>query len=262
MRSISSVAEEFPDDPWESDLVFTRADLRDVVPHDNDPVVISVVTAERNVHRVLVEQGSSADVMFWSTFNKLQLSPDLLRPYTGCLYGFADNPVEVRGYLKLRTTFTDGAASRTESIRHLVVNANSAYNILLGRPALNKLRAVSSTRHMKMKLPDLSGKVIVIKSDQEEARKCYENSLKTRRGVVMVIERPPVSDSPMELEPLEEATPAESEEAMPDEATPIEEDPVNESCAANVQGEQPQPEDNVVERQIGGKVFKLGRFLS
>jgi len=44
-----------------------------------------------------------------------------------------------------------------------VVNANSAYNILLGRPALNRLRAVSSTRHMKMKLPDLSGKVIMIK---------------------------------------------------------------------------------------------------
>ena len=156
VRSVSSVAKEFLDDSWELDLVFTRADLRDVVPHDNDPVVISVVTAGRKVHRVLVDQGSSADVMFWSTFNKLQLSPDLLRPYTGCLYGFADNPVEVRGYLELRTTFTDGAASRTESIRYLVVNANSAYNILLGRPALNRLRAVSSTRHMKMKLPDLS----------------------------------------------------------------------------------------------------------
>jgi len=140
VRSVSSVAEEFPDDPWESDLVFTRADLRDVVPHDNDPVVISVVTTGRKVHRVLVDQGSSADVMFWSTFNKLQLSPDLLRPYTGCLYGFADNPVEVRGHLELRTMITDGAASRTESIRYLVVNANSAYNILLGRPALNRLR--------------------------------------------------------------------------------------------------------------------------
>ncbi|XP_068503752.1 uncharacterized protein [Phaseolus vulgaris] len=116
VRSVSSVAEEFPDDPWESDLVFARADLRDVVPHDNDPVVISVVTAGRKVHRVLVDQGSSADVMFWSTFNKLQLSPDLLRPYTGCLYGFADNPVEVRGYLELRTTFTDGAASRTDPV--------------------------------------------------------------------------------------------------------------------------------------------------
>ena len=68
---MSSVAEEFPDDPWESDLVFTRADLRDVIPHDNDHVVNLVVTTGRKVHRVLVDQGSSADVMFRSTFNKL-----------------------------------------------------------------------------------------------------------------------------------------------------------------------------------------------
>jgi len=209
-RSVNSIDEKISDDPWESDLVFMRADLRDVVPHDNDLVVISVVMAGRKVHRVLVDQGSSADVMFWSTFNKLWLSPDFLRPYTGFLYRFADNQVKVRGYLELRTTFTDGAASRTESIRYLVVNANSACNILLGRPALNRLRAVASTRHMKMKLPDLSGKVIVIKSNQEEARKCYENSLKTKRGVFMVFERPPSSDTTMEVEPLNEATPAES----------------------------------------------------
>jgi len=80
----------------------------------------------------------------------MQLSPDLLRPYTGCLYGFAGDKVEVRGYLELRTTFTDGTTSCTESIQYLVVNANSAYNILLGMPALNRLRAVASTRHMKM----------------------------------------------------------------------------------------------------------------
>jgi len=55
----------------EPDLVFTKIDLQDVVPHDNDPVVITVVTVGRKVHRVLVDQGSSADVMFWSTFNKL-----------------------------------------------------------------------------------------------------------------------------------------------------------------------------------------------
>jgi len=149
-----------------------------------------------------VDQGSYADVMFWSTFNKLQLSPDLLRPYTGCLYGFTGDQVEVRGYLKLRTTFTDGTVSRTESIRYLVVNANSAYNILLGRPVLNRLKAVASTRHMKMKLPDLSDRVIMFKSDQEEARKCYENSLKTKRGVFMVMERPPIADTPVEVEPL------------------------------------------------------------
>jgi len=150
---------------------------------------------------------------------------------------------------------------------------------------------------MKMKLPDLSGKVILIKSDQEEARKYYENSLKTKRSVVMVIEQPPVLDSQIELEALEDATPVEStpvdalprgvmpvedahtegryrdaspaeeepEEAMPDAfvgATPMEEDSTNESLAENVQNEQPRLEGNIVERQIGGKVFKLGRLLS
>jgi len=34
-----------------------------------------------------------------------------------------------------------------------------------------------------MKLPSLEGTVITIKSDQKEAKKCYENSFKTKRGV-------------------------------------------------------------------------------
>ena len=100
------------------------------------------------------------------------MSPDQLRPYTGCLYDFAGDQVEVRGHLELRTTFKNGAASRTENIRYLIVNAPSAYNILLGRPTLNRLRAVASTRHMKMKLADLGGKVITIRSDQKEAKRC------------------------------------------------------------------------------------------
>jgi len=81
------------------DLVFTKADRQDVIPHDNDPVVISLVTAGRRVHRVLVYQGSSANVMFWLTFKKLQLSPYQLRPYTECLYGFVGDQVEVRGQI-------------------------------------------------------------------------------------------------------------------------------------------------------------------
>ena len=147
-------------------------------------------------------------------------------------------------------------------------SANSAYNILLGRPALNRLNAVASTRYMKMKLPDLSGKVIVIKSDQEEARKCYENSLKTNRGVFMVFERPPSVDTTMS-----EATPAGS---TPDEATPVRATPKADTLmeegpddavpveeAAPVQdNSRDQQAANVVEREIGGKMFKLGRLLS
>ena len=172
------------------DLVFIKADLQDVIPHDNDPVVISLVAAERKVHRVLVDQRSSADVMFWTTFNKLQLSPDQLRPYIRCLYGFAGDQVEVRAHIELRTTFTGGTTSRTTNIRYLVVNSPSASNILLGRPALKRIRAVASTTHMKIKLPSLEGTVITIMSDQKEAKKCYENSFKTKRGVFVVTTQP------------------------------------------------------------------------
>jgi len=105
---------------------------------------------------------------------------------------------------------------------------------------------------MKLKLPDLSGKVIVIKSDQKEAKKCYENSLKMKRGVFMVVERPPMKETPTETEPVGE---------VPADAKPMEEDRVSVSRAESAWERRPGPTENVVERQIGGKTFKLGRLL-
>jgi len=102
------------------------------------------------------------------------------------LYDFVGDQVEVHGHIDLRTTFTDVTTSHTTNIRYFVVNASSAYNILLGRPALNRIGAVASTRHMKMKFPSLKGMVITIKPDQKEAKKCYKNSFKTKRGVFAV----------------------------------------------------------------------------
>jgi len=129
--------------------------------------------------------------MFWSTFNKMQLCPDQLRPYDDCLYGFKGDQVEVRGHVELRTTLTDGTTSHTVNIMYLVVNAPSFYNLLLGWPPLNKIGAIASSRHMKMKLPSLEGTVIAMKSDQKEAKRCYENSLKIKRGVCAVTTQPP-----------------------------------------------------------------------
>ena len=70
-RGVITMEAQRSNQTLEPDLIFTKTDLQDVVPHDNDPMVISVVTVGRKEHRVLVDQGSSADVMFWSTFNKL-----------------------------------------------------------------------------------------------------------------------------------------------------------------------------------------------
>ena len=39
----------FEDHSPDVDIMFTKEDLKDVVPHDNDPVVVSLVTAGRKV---------------------------------------------------------------------------------------------------------------------------------------------------------------------------------------------------------------------
>ena len=186
-RAVMSLEARRPDHPLEPALCFTSYDLKDVVPHGDDQVVIFVVTVERKVHRVLIDQGNSIDMMFWSTFNSLQLSPDQLRSYNGCLIGFVGDQVEVLGYIELMTTFFYGTSSRTISIRYNVVNAFSTYNLLLGRPSLNRLGAVASMKHMVMKLPSSEGGIITIGFDQKTARKCYESSLKSKRGTYSII---------------------------------------------------------------------------
>ena len=143
------------DHPLEPTLYFTSSDLEDVVPHEDDPVMIYVVTVARKVHKVLVDQRISADVMFGGTFTNLQLSPDQLRPYDGCLVDFVGDQVEVRGYVELRTTFSDESAARTITIMYIVVNVSFAYNLLLGRPSLNRL-----------------GNVMLIKKANEKWRMC------------------------------------------------------------------------------------------
>ena len=137
--------------------------------------------------------------------------------------------MEVRGHIELRTTFADGTTSRTVNIRYFVANAPSAYNILLSRPTLNRIGAVASTRHMKLKLPSLKGTVITIKSDQKEAKKCYENSLKTKRGVFAVTTQPPREEGVTRAEIARER--------------------------------KPEPAEDVSEREICRKMFKLGKSL-
>ena len=49
-REVMTVEAWELDQSPEPDLYFTKADLKDVVPHDNEPVIISVVTVGRRVH--------------------------------------------------------------------------------------------------------------------------------------------------------------------------------------------------------------------
>jgi len=109
--------------------------------------------------------------------------------------------VEVRVYTNLRTTFSDGEAAKTIIVRYIVVKAPSSYNILLGRPSLNRLEVVVSTSHLKVKFPTDAGRVATLKVDQTVARKCYENSLKVRRSMYALSLRGPQGDNFPDLDP-------------------------------------------------------------
>ena len=48
-------------------------------PHD-DPLVIREVVANKTIHQVLVDNGSSADIIFASTFDKMGIGRERLEP--------------------------------------------------------------------------------------------------------------------------------------------------------------------------------------
>jgi hypothetical protein len=50
------------------DLSFTKEDKREVMPHDDDPLVIQVHILNCDVKRVLIDSGSSTYIMYWEAF--------------------------------------------------------------------------------------------------------------------------------------------------------------------------------------------------
>jgi len=113
-------------------------------------------------------------------------------PYGEPIYGFSGEQVSTRGYIDLHTVFQEGTQTKTITIRFLIVDAPTSYNILLGRPSLNTLGAVVSTPHLAMKFPAPSGDILTIHCDQHLARECYMASLRPQLLIQQTnhIERP------------------------------------------------------------------------
>ena len=125
-------------------------------PHD-DPLVIKTIVANRTIHRVLVDNGSSAGIIFTSAFDKMGIGREKLEPVNACLRGFSGERVLPSGSVQLVLTLGDPLCQATTTMRFLIVDAPSAYNMLLGRPSLNAIRVVPSAYHMVIKFPTANG---------------------------------------------------------------------------------------------------------
>ena len=141
-------------------------------PHD-DPLIIRVVIANKIVHKVLV------DIIFASAFDKMGIGREKLEPVNAHLRGFSGERVLPPGSIKLVLTLGDPPCQAIIAVRFLIVDAPSAYNILLGRPSLNVVRAIPSAYHMVIKFPNTNG-VGMVRGNQRIARECYSASMKKK----------------------------------------------------------------------------------
>ena len=188
-------------------ITFSDSDMEGCQhPHD-DPLVIRAVVANKTVHWVLVDNGSSADIIFASAFDEMGIGREKLEPVSTHLRGFAGEKVLPLGSIQLVLTLGDPLCHATTTARFLVVDAPFAYNMLLGRPSLNAIKAIPSAYHMMIKFPTVSG-VGMVRGDQRVVRECYSASMKQKVVDNIYLEELDMRNEMLtRLEPSEELEP-------------------------------------------------------
>ena len=73
----------------DTSITFSDSDLEGCQPPHDDPLVVRAVVANKTVHRVLVDNGSSADIIFASAFDKMGIGREKLEPVNTHLRGFS-----------------------------------------------------------------------------------------------------------------------------------------------------------------------------
>uniref|UniRef100_A0A2N9H312 Uncharacterized protein n=1 Tax=Fagus sylvatica TaxID=28930 RepID=A0A2N9H312_FAGSY len=148
-------------------IIFTNQDLEGVqVPH-SDALVVTLRIGEFDVKRILIDPGSSVEIMYESLFKGLGLEKKDLSLVEGPLSGFSGETVVPTG----KVTINVKAGTVSTPTDFFVLNAFSPYNAILGRPWLHRMGAVPSTLHQRLRFPTPQG-VMEVLGDQLAAKQC------------------------------------------------------------------------------------------
>ncbi|XP_057781042.1 uncharacterized protein LOC130999491 [Salvia miltiorrhiza] len=143
-------------------------------PH-HDALVISIYIANCLTKRVLIDNGSSANILFFSAYREMGLDESKLIKKAVVLVGFSGESTTTVGEIDL-PVYAEGVNLST---RFLVVDAPSAYNVILGRPWIHEMEVVPSTYHQVIRFPTKWG-VKEIKGEQKDSRACYQTTMKAK----------------------------------------------------------------------------------
>ena len=134
--------------------------------------------------RVMVDQGSAAEIMYPDLYKGLSLRAEDLTPYSSPLVSFEGKVIIPKGQIRLPVQ----TGLETVEVDFIVVDAYSPYTTIVAKPWLHTLGAVSSTLNQKIKYPS-EGQIEEILGDQTMARQCMVATIRHRPEAEPVILR-------------------------------------------------------------------------
>ncbi|XP_021864820.2 uncharacterized protein [Spinacia oleracea] len=160
-------------------ITFDDSDSVDTQREHHDGLVMSLPIGNALIKRILVDNESSANVLFLEALQEMGLEEKNIIKRSTVLVGFSGESLRTVGEISL-PTYAEGVNVMT---KFNVVDCPSAYNVILGQPWIHKMKAVPSTYHQSIKFPTKWG-VMEIKGQQRDAKKCYETALKPSKSSI------------------------------------------------------------------------------
>ena len=162
-------------------ITFTDEDFNGIEMLHHDALVILARIAGWKIKRVMIDTGSSADILFNGCYEKMQSVLKIgLKPYDHDLFGFDGRPVKPRGVIKLPLQLGDGENFIIKDIEYVVMGCSSPYNAILGRNTIWMFNMSISIPRLKAKFPTPTG-VGVCSGNQKITREAYIWALKGDR---------------------------------------------------------------------------------
>ena len=134
------------------DMLFSKEDARGVKQPYDDLLVIMLMIEGFNTRRVLIDNESLADIIYLSAFQQLKVDSKRIRPFESPLVSFSGDKVYPRGIVTLTVMAGSYPFQVTNKHNLLVVDSPSFYNVIIGRPILNRLKAAVTPQ---TRYPDL-----------------------------------------------------------------------------------------------------------
>ncbi|XP_052297148.1 uncharacterized protein LOC127902324 [Citrus sinensis] len=158
-------------------IMWTEDDEEGILYPQEDALVIKAKVAGTELQRILVDTGSSVDILFKSALYDMGIADLKLERTNTSLKGFGGGRLTPMGIIELPITMGIKSFERTMMLDFVVVEERSPYQMILGRPFMRISQCVVSTHYLALKYR-VNGVVGVVKGDQRMARSCYATAAK------------------------------------------------------------------------------------